>query len=315
MLLFAVLTGLFWCRAAVAPLMVETAAQPEAALGGMLSSWLKGAPWLAGAGYLFLLLINAMGITRISTRNSLYVTRSFTPIIFFVVTACGLFLSPRNVNGMIATLFFISGSRLLIAGFRRVPSFDSLLRGGFLLGLMPLFYPPALVLWTGVPAAMLIFRRSWRESVVCNVALLLPLAVYSYIVWFAGEGFTDPARQIIACLGFGQAYIPLGVGIGRMVMLCLLTLLVFLSAGTYAGMARSMRTRPARIIIYFICTLVASVLMYALPCRNAVMYPLLAANVAIIAPIYFVRNPGLISAGLYILTVVWAMAINIARMV
>ncbi len=314
LLLFAVLGGLFWLRGVAAPYEVEAALPGDVLLGGMVTRMAAGSPWLAWAAGGLLAVVTALHITRISTRNMLYVNRSFLPITFFVTAACGVFVTPGNVNGLIAVFLFTGSSAHLAASFRRAPSFDLMFRAGIGLGLMPLFYPPALVLWTGVPVAMLLYRRLWREGVACLVGLLMPLAAYSYIDWLAGGEFTDAPRQVMDYLGFGQPYAPLGIGIGQTVVLCLMTLVFFLSTGTYLGMARSMRTRPARIIAYFLCMTAVALTVYALPCRNAMMYPLLAAGFSMVAPVYFVRNKGLVPALLFAGLAMAAVAVNLSAL-
>ncbi len=313
--LFFLLGVVFCLRWVVSPWGAEESLGADILLGGVVLGWLDLVPLLSGVGYLGVLGVCAFRVTRIATGNMLHVSRTFLPILFFLVVSSGVFITPANLTGMLAAWLFTEGTYLFIASFRRALGFGTLFNAGVLLGAMPLFYPQALVLWLAVPVALVLFKRTWREGVACFAGLLLPLAGYSYLDWATGGAFLSAGRQIVERLGFGMGYTGLEIGLGQIVLLSLLVLIFFLSAGTFAGMSRSMRTKPSRIATYFLFVTAIAAACFALPGRNVMVFPLLAVGVANIMPFFFVRNPGMVSATLYIALLVCTVAVNVLKMV
>lgn len=305
-LLSALLLLLFWVRAELAPDAAESGYRIWLNLWGD-----GGTPWYGAVFYMMMALLNAMLAARIATRNMVFVTRTFQPIIFFVMVSCAVYMPYADPGAMLCAWLFIVGSQFLIESFRHKYGFESLLKGGIAIGIMPLLWPPAMVMWSAVPVALALFRRTWREGIVAFAGLLLPVAVYCYAEWFGGGEFTGFFVRAFEYISAAAEYSPLAMDIGRMVLVCLIVLVVFLSVGAYLGIAHSMRTRPARIIIYFICMAVAGLSLFLLPCRSVAAYPVVAVSLALISPVFFVQRRGLVPALIYILLIVCASVMNL----
>lgn len=298
-LLLVGLSALFFWRAWTAPLPAEALLPDDVLLGGWLQRLLDDIPWLTQGLLLLLTLVNALRITRVTTRGMVYVVRSFLPMVFFVIAACGLYMTPRSALSMVVVWLLISASNRFIASFRRARCFDTLFRGGLVMGMLPLLWPAALPLWGLVPVALLLFRRNGCEAIVAVTALLLPVALWSYVEWLLGGRFTQAAMTIWGYLTTPSGFEPWAMGAGRWIVGSLLALLVVLSAGHYLLLRGTMRTRPARIVLYFLALLAVAVGMFWLPCRSVMLFAVLAAGVAVVAPIYFSRQRGTTPAVFY----------------
>lgn len=310
-LIFTGLMLLFWTRAVVAPLSGDGGSYTH------LAFWQTpegGAFWFASGLYIFLTLVCAVWLARIASRNMVFVVRSFQPITFFAIVSCGLYMVYADPGIMLCVVLYITGSYYLIDSFRRQMCFSRLFNAGLALGAMPLIWPQSVVLWIALPVGLGLFRRNWREGVVGLAALLIPIASFCYIDWFTGGRFLSLPRFIVGQMTYDWGYLPLEMDISRMVLVSLLVLIFFLSVGAYMGMAHSMRTRASRINVYFILMTVASVSLLILPCRNHAAWPFIAANIAMVAPIYFVKKRGVIPATIYGLTIVSAVAVSAVQL-
>ncbi len=267
-------------------------------LGGVVDAVL-GAPgeWFAALAALCVAFITGLRVTRIATGSLLYVVRTFLPMVFFAVVAVGFYFSGASANAMICSLLFTSASACFVFSFSRSYCFGLVFQGGASIGVMPLLIPSMAMMWLAVPAALVIFRRSGREAIVCLVGLFAPLALYSYVAWIAGGDFLGAAMTIVRALAGNPGFDLHAMGAPRLVLSCLLILLMFLSVGVYAAM--NMRTRPSRITAYFITAAVIAVAYLLLPCRSQEVYPLLAPSVALVAPLYMIKRKGMVPALLY----------------
>ncbi len=315
LILFGLLLGLFWCRAVSAPFPAETPQGMQPLLGGTVNGWLGAVPWMRPALYLSLVFICAMRVMRIVSGNMLLVTRTFLPAIFFLLIGMGFYVTPSDVRGVMCAWLFIEGSHFTISGFRRAWSFDALFRGGMLFGFMPLVLPDSAAMWLCLPVGLRLFRRSGGEAVTAVAGLLLPLASWSYAEWMTGGEFTRAAMEIWRALVAQGPLAFAGTDVFRIAAAGLTVILLLLSVFSFAAMARSMRTRPARIVGYFIFSTVVAGAMLALPCRSALPFPLIAAGGAVVAPVFFVRRTGAAPAAFYWLIVVALAAANVIPMI
>jgi hypothetical protein len=311
---FATLQLLLICAAAclrawLAPWPMETQLPQGVLLGALLRDMGTWSPLLCATLNFLFLLMCAFEITRIGTRNMLYVSRTMLPIVFYTVTATAIFTTPHDTTGMLLSLLFIRSSQLFVSSFRRGYSFLPVLRAGLIAGVMPLVLPASLSVWIAAVAALLIFRRSWREAVVCAAGLLLPVTLCAYGYWICGESFLHvPLLIADSLMTRSQAY-PLMSGAGQLVLQGFLLLLFAASAWVF--LRTTMRTRPKRIARFYICATLFFAAGFLLPCRSVELYPLVAAPLALVAPFIFVRRRGAVPATVYITIVATAMVVNI----
>ena len=78
-------------------------------------------------------------------------------------------------------------------------------------------------------------------------------------------------------------------------------LLLLMAIGSFATMARNMRTRARKIQQFAIWFLVIAVGMLVLPCNSAGDLPLVAIGVALVAPTFFARYTGIFPPLFYLL--------------
>lgn len=310
---FFLLMLLFWSRAEFFPTPVERVDMSSGfALGGIFDFFIRSSGVLGQLIVMGVVFVNAMLITRIVTRNMVLEARTFLPALIYLMTSCGLYIG-GGVSGYLVSMFTIHGTHYFIRGFRRTATFDFVFRGGLLFGLAVLFSFEAVLLFIATVIAMIIFRRTIRETIAMFAGFVLPFAIYSYIYWGMGYDFSYVALwgwRSLALFDLYGIYIS-AIGVPQILFVSILTLVVFLSLGAFVVNTTTMRNRAQRIFIFFIWLLLFGIVMFALPVRSSLGYSLIAAPVALIAPYYFVKHHSRTSLYLYIALIATAVGASV----
>ena len=167
---------------------------------------------------------------------------------------------------------------------------------------IPLLVPAALPLYLLLPFAVLLFRRTVRETLVAIFALLLPVAVFVYVDWGAGEAMATASLRPLVAFATG---VPLE-------FLCRLSLAVQLALGAMAGLALvasglflahlyAVGSKARFILLYTLGVTVLTGLLVCMPSASPALFGLLAVPVAILAPLLFVRLRSAFAVPLYLL--------------
>lgn len=309
---FFLLMMLFWGRAELYPNPLEGISIASGfALGGIFDAFVSDYHQLGRLLTMSVVFVNAMLITRIVTRNMVITTRTYIPSLIYLAVSSGIFVS-YDISGYIASMLIISGSDYLICSFRRVASFDDLFKGGLFFGLAPLFCFETLLLLVAMITAMIIFKRTVRETVVAFAGFMFPLLTYSYVYWGMGYSFSHIAVwgwQSVEWLG-NYGVIVGNIEVVHLVFISILILVGFLSIAAFVINARNMRNRAYRIFIYFLWLLLLCAMLFAMPFRSSTGYSLVAIALSVIIPYYFVRYHNYFSTTLYTLLMLSIIAAN-----
>ena len=262
---------------------------------------------------LLLLLWNALIILRISTRNMMYVSRTYLPCIFYLIISYGIIPPDNRLSALLTAYLLLKGTEYLSSSFSRTPRFDYLFQGSLLIGTTILFHASAVTSLFIVPIAMVLFQRSGREIFVALVSLLLPVLICGYIYWIIGQEFTYPFVQLWNLLFIPQEFLSLHTGkeIAALVLCGLLIVLLILSIINLCAMARNMRTRAYKLHLYMLWLLLLTGGALIFPCHSGADLSIVAIPASLLLPVFFIRTPGLLSAILYILILVSAILSSI----
>jgi hypothetical protein len=259
--------------------------------------------WAQTVAAAALSFVNAVILTRIAVRNMLYGARSYLPATIYAVAVCAFVRWDAAL--CLASTLIVAGLDTLIAGMGRAEGFDRCFRGSLAVGLAVTLYAPAALMIAALPVVLSALSRSGREVVVSLVGALLPLAALSYIYMWAGFDFLYYPRALADALLAPSATT---TAIATIALAGLLSLLSLLSLATLFFTGRTMRRRAWRITLLFGLTLPILWAGALLPCRGTDMAALTAIPTALIAPIFFARNPGWLSTVIYIMVLVAALA-------
>ena len=298
------------------PVKAEAAAENLTPLGGAIAGWFEGLPWVEAGMSVVLILLTAIVITRLVSRNLVFPTRTYVFLIFLAVVGYGIFIRSGNLPVVLSAYLLARASECFAAAFRRTAHMYNSFRGALMLGMVPLLYAPAAVYVLLLPLAMPIYMRGVRETIVGFTGLALPTLVYAYVMWALGEPFTEYFTDLFAQLMTPGGRLPLidltsHAGIARIVLMALVAAGVVMSLGTYIVNARMIRTRAFRIYLFMIFFMLVGIGGMALPCASVGDLPLVALPVSVVAAEYFSRYVGVTANILYISTILAAVAYNI----
>lgn len=309
----ALLTMLFWSRAFAYPLPMEQSDIWLSGLGRLVMAMNRS---LQGIASIFLVLINAVIITRIGTKNILYTAKTFISLIFYTILSCGIYISSDSFNLLLSSLFMLMGFELFISAFHRQKNSGSCFTGGLLLGVAGLIYTPFFILLPAVPIILSLFFRDGREQVTGVIGSLVPLFAISYIEWGVGGNFLtmplDTLRYFVSPPTVVLQVESLTLATGF--IFALVIFLITLSIGALASSRRHIRTRPMQISIAAIVVLICFAVLLLLPCSSVAVVQMMAIPIAIIAPHFFVRYSGRAALLLYTLLIISVIMLNVARM-
>ena len=311
--LVTALLVLFWSREGAFLMSVEQISVPTGPLGTWFDNLISPYGRLRTVLACTALFLTAFQITRIVTRNMVLVVRTYQPALFFILVSCGFFLPQSSLSIALAAFLVSRGAELMIAGFQRRATYDKFFRAGLVLGLAPLFFAPAIISFPMLIGGVIFFRRGWRETIVGIAAFALPFATYSYAGWMSGAPFDVLLWLMTDALTRNSGFdLWADAGIARLAATALLAVLTVLSIATFTIHMKQMRTRPRRVLSYFIWVLALCAGCFFLPCASPADWTLLAVPVAVIAPNYFVRYRGIVPALLYLLLLFEVIGIDIA---
>ncbi len=305
-----VLLLLFVYRAEIAPIAADAVSVAGAPLGRVVDGWFADSLWLTQLAVILLAVVNVMVVMMIATRYMLYGVRSFKPVLFYLVAACGLVIPAAPVSVYLAGLLIVMGMTSLVSCFKRGFAPDTVFRGALLLGMAPLLLAQAAVYIVLVPLAVGIFLRSGRELVVGVVGALLPAAVCCYVWWWTGGGFLEPLQAMWTAVTGGER-MPVGEwGIPRLVCMGLGVLAALFSAVTLIS-GKVMRYRSRKILTFIALAFLFGMGLFALPGPPAAAIPLVAAPFAILAPLWFMRRRTRFSTLFFAIYILSAAAANL----
>ncbi len=153
-----------------------------------------------------IIIYGAMLNVAITTRYNLFGTASRLPIVLYVVLIVGFSTSSNILSPAIAGCV---GTFALLDFFRAYENSgrtSKLFTGCFWLGVLPLLYPTAIVLWVVAFALLILFVRSLRDIAVVIVGLILPIAATIYVRWLFGADIKIESANFLHSLTYNYPF-------------------------------------------------------------------------------------------------------------
>lgn len=248
------------------------------------------------------LLYAGLCLGRMTVRRNLYGSGTCIAMSLFGMAVCLLPAGGESLAASLAAALSALSIKNCGRAYRNGYAFDSIFRAALYLGAIPLLVPAALPLYLLLPFAVLLFRRTVRETLVAIFALLLPVAVFLYVDWGAGEAIATAALRPLVAFATG---VPLE-------FLCRLSLAVQLALGAMTGLALvasglflahlyAVGSKARFILLYTLGVTVLTGLLVCVPSASPALFGLLAVPVAILVPLLFVRLRSAFAVPLYLL--------------
>lgn len=300
---FGLLLALHTYRAVTAPLPCEATAGALSPVGMWIDSLLGTVGSVAMS--VVLAIATAVVLTRIISRYSVSVIRSFLPLVLYAILVGTLCLPVTSPSVMLATFLLAHSAEMMIVSFKRCTRFDDVMCASFYAGLAALLVPDMLYASLLVVFQWAIYRRSTREMVAGAILFLLPLLPASFCFWVAGHeavwllhewcntlsGFNVPslAELYDACGGLWGAIV--GGAILLMAVASMVTL--FGSFGT-------MRIRARKIHACFLMTFFVGAAMLACGMPLVATLPVIGIGLTPLVHTFFVRCSGVTGTIIYL---------------
>lgn len=308
---FGVLVTLLTIRSVRSPHPAEVATDFLSPLG----VWLNGVLG-SGGGVAFTIcatIVSSIIITRIISRYSISVIRSFVPLVLYIIGVGMVVFSPQNPSLHLCWLLLLRSAELMIAGFKRYEMFDSVMCSAVYVATAALLVPDLVWILPLLIIEWFIFRRSPREMVAAVVAMCGPVAICTFAWWTADHNVWCFAEGWAAALTkptlveFGSLISECG-GLVPTIALGLYTFLSLLSIATVVTHNQGMRLRARKIHVCFTLLWLIGLAMLLFGVPLAVALPTMAIGAIPIIHTFFVKQSGLFSALYYVALVVVAIA-------
>ena len=301
---FALLVALLTLRAVDAPLLDEVS-------GGIFSPvgvWFNGL--FGEVGYVafsvVMTMASAVVFTRIISRYSISVIRSFLPLTLYGIMVCGVLFAVGAPALQLSLFLLAHSAELMVGSFRRQTMFDDVMCASFYAGLAALLIPDFIYVSLLVVYQWLLYRRSVRECIAGGILWLLPIVPAEFVGWLSGGSVGDIATgwfDVISPLGqlSLEALVQACGGLFGAILLAILVLLGVVSMAMVLASYISMRTRARKIHLYFITVFLVGLTMLLLGIPPVVSVSVLGLGAVPLVHTYFVRRPGVGSALVYVL--------------
>lgn len=279
----------------------ELIAKTPSLLGVYIAHWQDVYSFAARTLCVFLIFYSGVTLGRMTVRYSLYSLHTYLAIPLYGFFACGLFVSSGFAVEYLSGALLVLSLNSFYASFRSGDyGFGAIFRGSLCIGIIPLIYTPALVLFLVIPLAVFLFKRSAREFLVASIGYLFPLFVICYLNWAMDGAFVTPVLVLFkAFIGVGDFWI-LNLDSMSLAMLCV-TLLLFLCAGVcYFLDIYAAGPKSRSILLFNLSLFIVIGSMLFMPCASAASVAMLAIPIAVVLPLLFVRLNHSVALFLYL---------------
>ncbi len=276
-----------------------------------LGEWIDASAGYGGGVAIVLLsvVVASVIITRIISRYSLSVIKSFVPMVLFVVGVCGVVYPTNSPAIALSLLMVVHATDLMIMSFKRTERFSEIMRASFWTGLATLILPDLVYLLLLLPLQWLIWQRSPREMVAGVIMALLPLLPASFCWWMAGEEPLWLLREWSSSItpihtpNIALLFESVG-GWGATLLLGVLVLLTLSSMVVFVEGFSSMRLRARKGHIYFMVLYLVGLFMLFYGSEPLVAIPIMGYASVPLIHTFFVRRKGVASTIIYVAVVV-----------
>lgn len=300
---FALLVVMLTIRFATSPHPAELSADYLSPLGEWLNSLMGRGASISFT--IFTTIVSGIIITRIISRYSISVIRSFVPMVLYIIGVGGVVYAAANPALQLCWLMLLRSAELHIACFKRYEMFDGVMCAAVYIATAVLLVPELVWLVPLLVVEWFLFRRSAREMVAAIVAMAAPVAICTFAWWFEGHdlwlfgrGWLDTFDGI-EIVNFAELYSSIG-GIIPTILLGLYTLVSLLSIATFATNYHSMRLRARKIHTWFTLLWFMGVVMIAVGTPLAVAIPIMNLGAIPLIHTFLVKHAGIFSATCYL---------------
>jgi hypothetical protein len=305
------MAALFVARWRLAPMPVEAPFEGGMPLAAALTGFSLRYGWWAAACGAGIVGWTMLVVVQLSIKYAPPGSRNYLPPQIFLIGAGGLALAGQALAALLAALLLTLASRRLASAFHKGYSFPELFHGGFCLGLIPLLYAPAAAVVVVIAVSALIsYRRSLREAVVCFTGVLFPIPAAGVVHWALGEGGDHIYRQLWRCLTVAP---PAGEGVPTLAMVVagLVLLPAVVAIFWVAGHKKSLRKAQHKFVGVAAITLAALAASGAIPGSSTTLWPMAAVPCAMCWSWAFPASGAKFSTAVYCLIAAAVLALDL----
>lgn len=294
---------------------VEIAPQNDRSVGSMLIDYLFG----GARGYvdrisLVLYFSVALYTIKMTVGKMVLEKRTYLAAVFYLLYIGVMSSGDVTLEAGLVAILFVGSCSLFLQSFRRdTSSYDYVFRAGFVLGVMPLLFAPALLLFPLVIVACAVFRRSFKEYNLAVCAYLLPLLICSYVCWALGYPIYYVAENIWTGLRLadGSFVDILDLPIEKLIFVGVYLLLALVAIAVFYGRVETLRNSSIRMFTMFVFAIVLCLAMMALPGYSVITSIIAALPFAIVIPAFFAVFRSWQSLLIYIVVLGFAFAVMV----
>ncbi|MFI3319340.1 MAG: hypothetical protein SNH01_01020 [Rikenellaceae bacterium] len=273
--------------------------------GGYIYDWQVAHSGWARTISASILFYLAMKMGILTKKFNLMGRSTHLPFDIFLLLSFGILLNVSYLRFALMALVVSWSLSLFFSSYRSANSAKWLFDGGFYLGLLPMFYPPALLLCALMPFVLILFERTLREALVALLGVVTIPFGYIYVRWCMGGEFSTPLQQFSHDLmthsefRFESLFDNITIAIVVMVLYSALNAILVSSLLDNTPKAK----RRLRVVI------VMSLLMGAmllLPSADSTIFGLLAIPLSILVTVTLLKSPRWLSFILY-----WGLIISV----
>ncbi len=268
----------------------ESVANIAAPIGDILQHWQAHIPVLSAVVWAVALFIFGLGVGRLGVRYSIYPAYTLMGIPVFAVVASCVVGTTDYLLTAVAVAVMYQAMKSMTRFIMRTERFSDLSLAMLYLGVLPLVFAPAAVLYVAMPLLVLAVRASWRDVVVTLASVLLAPAAICYWGWCAGGEFAAPAIDIYNSLFSVSGFrIFEAMNIVTILLLGVIIIMIVSALALTISDRYSIKSK-SRVMLRFSALLVAVLTaIFCLPSATATLFALIAVPVAMFVPLFFVR--------------------------
>lgn len=271
--------------------------------GELLLQFQVGFPLLARIAAGIMIVWAGLTTGRLTVRYGFYAVSNCLAIPLYGIIACAIPVDGNYLATCTASLLLSFVVNHFFRACRNGYSFDPVFRASFYLSILIFVYPPALPLVLMMPLAVLVFRRTLRETAVATIGILLPVFTICYVGWGAGYDFDAPLLNIWSAFIANKSLLQLFTtstlqqlaAAGAIFTITLASILVYLSHGYTTG------SKPRFMLTYNIGIFLLCILSACLPSADWGIMQLFAIPAALFLPILFVRINHRLATPIYLI--------------
>lgn len=238
------------------------------------------------------LLLLFVGLTagRMAVRYNLYAVATCLGIPLVGLVVCALGSGADYLSGLVTVTLLALSVKHFARAYCNGYAFDALFRASFYLGLYVLTAPATLPLLLLLPLSIVLFRRTFRETVVALAGLVLGPLTLGYVNWGLGGDFTAPLSYAgYAALAGSPFQLIAAWPLPRLLLAGAILLLDLAAIGCLLTDLYAVGTKARFILLFNLGTLAAACIVLCGPAATPALAPLLALPSAVLLPFLFVR--------------------------